>query len=304
MGHDGPPLSSDPFSFGDSFRGWIQGDLKNLGVALVGFDEGVGGEDESDCQSKLTNIALKVTVFWETPSVEKPELIVRDVVFADQTQQPGCLTGVVNVGVMTENAGSVPITNLRLALSVDGQYRRMTFAADLRPAEIAAHQFDDVELSAGKHTIEVVGDPEGLMAEVSEGNNVARADVVCAADPAPKPAAAPASLRISTFELVPAANGAVCVAGGGHGIHLVVENPGDSDVGSPINVQVNVDGKPGGSTSIGGVSSKSEKDSFVSNVEIPAGNHTVSAKVDFQKLVANTGEGNNSKSLTVNCARP
>ena len=57
VGHDGPPLNSDPWDLGDVVEGWMNGSIPNHGVILSGFDEGVGRADGNACSSTLVGRA-------------------------------------------------------------------------------------------------------------------------------------------------------------------------------------------------------------------------------------------------------
>lgn len=300
-GQDRPPLNSDPWDLGEVARGWIESN-ENFGVVFTGFNYDLGQGDGLDCLSRLTNIQLQVVVVWEVPEQKSVELQARDLVIKDKTGAQGCVTGVISVHVTVRNAGTVPSGPPNPLLKIDGDGVEQIYASGILAGQSKVYTFSDVELTAGKHTIEVVVDPEGTIAESSESNNVIRGEVTCTVG-APEKVVVPAGIQITKFELVKTAAKPGCVAGAGNDFHIVVKNPGDSDVGDTLRVQLTVNGTANGSASIGGVGAKSEKDSYVSNANLPAGNNTIAVRVSGGAFTAASGEGANSQSIRVNCAR-
>ncbi len=299
-GHDGPPFTSDVWSLEEAVRGWINGTIPNYGVVLTGFDERTDVADNADCLSTLVNLEMKVMVFWE---IAEPELSVKDLSITDKTGVAGCASGTVTVGATVYNNSDVGAGVYDLLLKVDGQGREMLITGPVGRYGDHPDTFPPVDLSAGPHTIEVVADPDRVLAEIEEGNNSASMQVSCAVGAALPPPPKPADLQISKLE-VQNANGVVgCVAGNGNNVHIVVKNNGDKEIGAVITLQAAVDGKAAGSVTMGGVGANSQKDSYISNINISRGNHTVQVTLDPENKIAEAGEGNNSASVQVNCAR-
>jgi hypothetical protein len=299
MGHDGAPLNSDPWDISYALRGWIDGSIPNFGVVLTGFDEGFERDDNQDCTSELKGIELKVIVFWD---VAAADLAVSNISIADKSGVPGCVTGTVNVGVTAENWGDAP-ASLLLELRVNGEARMQLYAGGLAAKSTSREQFDDITLATGINRLEILVDPDGEVNEDSEVNNSTTLSVTCAVGAAPTATPAPSDLSISKLDVQQSGGVSKCVAGSQNAIQIIVKNDGDKEVGGVFGVKVRVDGKDAGSTTVGGVGAKSEKTSYVSGVNIPSGNHTVQAILDPENKVLEGGEGNNSRSIQVNCTQ-
>jgi subtilase family serine protease len=214
------------------------------------------------------------------------------------------VNGTVTVGATVHNESDVGAGVYDLLLKVDGQGRERLITG---PAEAYGEHpdtFSPVNLSAGPHSFEIVVDPDSQISELEEGNNAAVASVNCTVGATPTPQPKPADLQISKLE-VQNGNGVVgCVAGNGNSVHIVVTNVGDKEIGAVITLQAAVDGKAAGSTTMGGVGANSQKDSYISGVNISRGKHTVQVTLDPENKIPEAGgEGNNVSSVQVDCAR-
>ena len=95
-----------------------------------------------------------------------------------------------------------------------------------------------------------------------------------------------------------------CVAGNANNVHLVLKNTGDSDVSAVIPVQLSIDGKPGRTTTIGGLAANERKDSYFTGVSLGAGTHTLKVTIDPDHTVAVAVTSTSSATTRVICTKP
>jgi Baseplate J-like protein/CARDB len=175
----------------------------------------------------------------------------------------------------------VGAANYDALFKVDGQPRETIITGPIGSYTDRAETFlTTIDLNAGDHTLQVLVDPNHNVTRIEDPLDVASVSVNCTQGAAPTPAPKPASLQVALVDVQDPDGHSRCVAGNANNVHLVLKNTGDSDVSDVIPVQLSIDGKPGRSTTIGGVAANNQKDSFFTGVTLSSGTHTLKVTVD------------------------
>jgi hypothetical protein len=293
-------LNSDPWSVSEVAQGWIDGSAPNFGLVLQGYDESADVGTNA-CLSVLSNITLDVTAVWDIPA---PQLRVQDVSLTDKNGAHVCATGHVNVATTIHNESDVGAATYDVLLKVDGQPRETVIAGPIGSYTDRPETFlTTIDLSAGDHTLQVLVDPDHNVSRIDDPLDVASVSVNCAQGAAPTPTPKPAGLQIAAVDVQDANGHPRCVAGNNNTVHLVITNTGDSDVSAVIPVQLSIDGKPGRTTTIGGLAANERKDSFFSGVTLGSGNHTLKVTVDPDHKLSVPVASSNSATDRVTCSK-
>jgi len=293
-------LASDPWSVGDVVLGWIDGSTPNFGLVLQGYDESLDLRTDK-CMSALSNFTLDVTVVWD---VSAPQLRVQNVNVTDKNGAHACATGSINVSTTIHNESDVGAANYDVLLKVDGKPRETVIAGPIGSYADRPETFlTTINLSAGDHALQVVVDPDHRLTRIEDTLDVASVSVNCTQGAAPTPTPKPAGLQVASVDVQDPDGHSGCVAGNSNNVHLVIKNTGDSEVSAVIPVQLSIDGKPGRTTTIGGVAPNDQKDSFFSGVTLSAGTHTLKVIVDPDHKVGVAVASTSSATKQVTCAK-
>jgi hypothetical protein len=292
-------LASDPWSVGDVVQGWIDGSASNFGLVLQGFDESADLRRDA-CLSVLSNFTLDVTAVWDTPA---PQLRVQSVNVTDKNGSHVCATGSINVDTTIHNESDVGAATYDVLLKVDGQPRETIIAGAIGSYTDRADTFlTTINLSGGDHTLQVLVDPDHHVTRIDDPLDVASVSVNCARGAAPTPTPKPAGLQVAAVDVQDADGHSRCVAGTTNNVHLLIKNTGDSEISAVIPVQLSIDGKPGRTTTIGGVAANNQKDSFFTGVTLGAGKHTLKVTVDPDHKLGVDVVSTSSATNQVTCA--
>jgi hypothetical protein len=294
-------LDSDPWSVNDVAQGWIDGSVPNFGLVLQGYDESADFKNDA-CLSTLSNFTLDVTVVWDLPA---PQLRVQTVDVTDKNGAHVCATGSINVATTIHNDSDVGAATYDVLLKVDGQPRETVIAGPIGAYTDRPETFlTTIDLSAGDHTLQVLVDPDHHLTRIDDPLDVANVSVNCAQGAAPTPTPKPAGLQVATVDVQDSDGHSRCVAGNANNVHLVLKNTGDSDVSAVIPVQLSIDGKPGRTTTIGGLAANERKDSYFTGVSLGAGTHTLKVTIDPDHTVAVAVTSTSSATTRVICTKP
>jgi hypothetical protein len=292
------------------YFGWQQDPDENFGLVLRGYDEQLAFSNNAACLSTLGDLKLVVSYTSNDPAPPpppppppKPDLQVARIDVTDKSGAAGCVSGTVAVAATVHNGGNLDSGAIDVLLNVDGQPQATDAGVTVGAGADARVTFAAFDLAAGTHTIQVVADPDGALAESDEKNNAAHVDVTCASGAAPRPAARPADLQVATTEVKDKTGAPGCVAGSDNRVEVHIKNAGDADVNAVFSVQLKVDGKASGGTTVGGVAAGTTKTAVVSGVSLGKGHHTVLVTVDPDHAVTEANEQNNTATIQVTCTK-
>jgi hypothetical protein len=293
-------LNSDPWSVGDVVKGWIDGGIPNFGLVLQGYDESLDLKTEA-CLSDLSNFTLDVGVVWNAPA---PDLRVQNLYVFDKNGDQACTTGTIRVGSTIHNESDVGSANYDVVLKVDGQARETIIAPPIGSYTDWTGYFQTrLDLSAGNHTLQVLVDPDHQVTRIDDPDDASTVSVNCAQGAAPTPTPRPAGLQVTSLDVQDPDNGrSRCIAGSSNDVHVVIKNTGDAGVSAVIPIQLNIDGKPGRTTTVGGVAANAEKDAYFTGVTLSAGNHSLKVTIDPDRTLS-VGVASNNATKQVNCTK-
>jgi hypothetical protein len=215
-----------------------------------------------------------------------------------------CATGSINVATTIHNESDVGAATYDVLLKVDGQPRETIIAGAIGSYTDRTDTFlTTINLSAGDHTVQVLVDPDHQLTRIDDPLDVGSVSVNCGQGAAPTPTPKPAGLQVAAVDVQDADGHSRCVAGNTNNVHLVVSNTGDSEVSAVIPVQLSIDGKPGRTTTIGGLAANDRKDSFFTGVGLSAGTHTLKVTIDPDRKLGVDVVSTSSATDRVTCTK-
>ncbi|RLF14010.1 MAG: hypothetical protein DRJ97_07025, partial [Thermoprotei archaeon] len=194
----------------------------------------------------------------------------------------------VTVKATVKNIGNVKAANVKVALTVDGVAVDTATIAELAPdfsAEVAFTWKPSVE---GTYTVKVVVDPDNVVEEISEENNVLSTTVTVYAIP---PALPDLTVEFTKLPSEP-------VAGESYTVEVKVSNIGEREAGA-FKVRLEVDGKVIGEEVVEVLAAGASKTVEFTWTPEAEGTYTLKATVDPENAVAESNEANNVATASV-----
>jgi len=268
----------------------------------AGTDTADAGSPSMLCVSELENVQLDVE--YQPASVA--DLQVTRLEVHNKTGATGCSSdGTNTLTVVVKNAGAAaPTKPADLAISVLSVDlptidRERAGVLTAGPGGEQRIDFTDLPMGAGNTLVYVTIDKQNAVSLASHADPTFTGNVSCINR------GADLSIKVAKLNRVDLSSPAVknaCTAGSSNSLEIIISNLGDKDPGV-FNSGILVDGELVAHASVGGVTPLSDKTSFVNDINIPAGTHTIQAIVDPEDKVAEANEDNNTTpEVTVTCA--